>query len=34
VLAARRRTLAIATLDRRHFEILRPLSGGYFTIVP
>ncbi len=34
VLADRYRTKRIATLDRRHFEVLRPLSGGRFTIVP
>src|SRR5579864_1168458 len=31
VLADRYRTTTIATLDRRHFSILRPLSGGYFA---
>src|SRR3954469_11661219 len=30
VLAARYRTTEIATLDRRHFEVLRPLTGGRF----
>lgn len=34
VLADRHGTQTIATLDRRHFEVLRPLSGGRFTIVP
>ena len=34
VLADRYRTTTIATLDRRHFSVLRPLSGGYFAIVP
>jgi predicted nucleic acid-binding protein len=34
VLAARHRTRTIATLDRRHFEVLRPVDGGRFTIVP
>lgn len=34
VLAKRHRTRTIATLDRRHFEVLRPLDGGHFTIVP
>lgn len=34
VLAERHRTTMIATLDRRHFEVLRPLDGGRFTIVP
>jgi predicted nucleic acid-binding protein len=34
VLAKRHGTRTIATLDRRHFEVLRPLDGGRFTIVP
>ena len=34
VLAARHRTRTIATLDRRHFEVLRPAAGGRFTILP
>ena len=34
VLAERYRTRRIATLDRRHFEVLRPLHGGRFTVVP
>ena len=34
VLADRVGTRTIATLDRRHFEVLRPLSGGRFLIVP
>jgi len=34
VLADRYRTTTVATLDRRHFSILRPLSGGYFAILP
>jgi uncharacterized protein len=34
LLADRYRTATIATLDRRHFSVLRPLSGGYFVIVP
>ncbi|MBA2323093.1 MAG: PIN domain-containing protein [Actinomycetota bacterium] len=34
VLAARYRTRAIATLDRRHFDVLRPLGGGRFTVLP
>ncbi len=34
VLAARLGTRRMATLDRRHFEVLRPLDGGRFTIVP
>jgi predicted nucleic acid-binding protein len=34
VLAERYRTRSIATLDHRHFEVLRPLSGGRFTVLP
>jgi len=34
VLADRYRTTTVATLDRRHFSVLRPLGGGYFAIVP
>lgn len=34
VLAGRYRTRTIATLDRRHFEVVRPIGGGRFTIVP
>jgi predicted nucleic acid-binding protein len=34
VLAARYRTRTIATLDRRHLGVLRPLTGGRFTVVP
>lgn len=34
VLAARHGTRTIATLDRRHFEILRPLDGGRFRVLP
>lgn len=34
VLAKRYGTRTIATLDRRHFEVLRPIQGGHFTIVP
>jgi predicted nucleic acid-binding protein len=34
VLAERHHTRTIATLDRRHFEVLRPLSGGRFSVVP
>lgn len=34
VLADRYQTTTIATLDRRHFSVLRPLRGGYFAIVP
>jgi len=34
VLADSCRTRTVATLDRRHFEVLRPLQGGRFRIVP
>ncbi len=34
VLANRYRTRTIVTLDRRHFNVLRPLTGGRFTILP
>ena len=34
VLATRYRTRTIVTLDRRHFDVLRPLNGGRFTILP
>jgi predicted nucleic acid-binding protein len=34
ILADRYRTREILTLDRRHFEVVRPLSGGRFKIVP
>lgn len=34
VLAERFATRRILTLDRRHFSVVRPLSGGRFTIVP
>jgi uncharacterized protein len=34
VLAARYETRRIATLDHRHFDVLRPLDGGRFKIVP
>jgi uncharacterized protein len=34
VLADRYRTREVLTLDRRHFEMLRPLSGGRFKLVP
>lgn len=34
VLAERYRTRAIETLDHRHFGILRPLTGGRFTLLP
>lgn len=34
VLAERYRTRTILTLDRRHFNVLRPLSGGRFKLIP
>ena len=34
ILAERYRTRTIVTLDHRHFDILRPLSGGRFRILP
>lgn len=34
VLAERYKTTTMATLDHRHFDVLRPLTGGYFTVVP
>lgn len=34
VLADRYRTRTIATLDHRHFDVLRPLGGGRFKILP
>lgn len=34
VLAERYRTRSILTLDRRHFDVLRPLNGGRFDVVP
>jgi uncharacterized protein len=34
VLADRVGTRTIATLDRRHFSVLRPIAGGRFRIVP
>jgi predicted nucleic acid-binding protein len=34
VLADRYRTRTIATLDHRHFDLVRPLRGGRFRIVP
>jgi predicted nucleic acid-binding protein len=34
ILADRYRTRTIVTLDHRHFDILRPLSGGRFRILP
>lgn len=34
VLASQRNTHTILTLDHRHFEVLRPLDGGRFRILP
>lgn len=34
VLAERYRTRIIASLDRRHFDVLRSLDGGYFEVLP
>ena len=34
VLADRYQTRTIATLDRRHFTVLRPIDGGRFAVVP
>jgi predicted nucleic acid-binding protein len=34
VLGARYRTKTIVTLDRRHFDVLRPLGGGRFSLLP
>jgi uncharacterized protein len=34
VLADQYRTRTIATLDRRHFSVLRPVTGGRFSILP
>ena len=34
VLAALYRTQTIVTLDHRHFDVLRPLAGGRFTVLP
>ena len=34
VLAERYRTRAIASLDHRHFDVLRSLDGGYFEVLP
>jgi predicted nucleic acid-binding protein len=34
VLAGRYQTQTILTLDRRHFDVLRPLAGGRFTVLP
>jgi predicted nucleic acid-binding protein len=34
ILAERYRTRTIVTLDRRHFDVLRPLVGGRFRVRP
>lgn len=34
VLAARYRTRTIVTLDHRHFDVVRPLTGGRFSVLP
>lgn len=34
VLAEQHRTRTIVTLDRRHFDVLRPMTGGRFTVLP
>lgn len=34
VLADRLGTRRILTLDRRHFEVIRPLGGGRFSLLP
>jgi len=34
VLAERFGTRTLLTLDRRHFEVLRPLGGGRFRLIP
>lgn len=34
VLAARYRTRTIVSLDRRHFDVVRPMGGGRFTVLP
>lgn len=34
VLAERYRTRTIVTLDRRHFDVLRPVTGGRLTVLP
>jgi predicted nucleic acid-binding protein len=34
VLASHYRTRTILTLDRRHFDVVRPLDGGRFTLLP
>jgi len=34
ILAERYRTRTVVTLDRRHFDVLRPPGGGRFRILP
>ena len=34
VLADQYQTRSVLTLDRRHFDLLRPLDGGHFRILP
>ena len=34
VLADRHRTRELLTLDHRHFDVVRPLSGGRFKLLP
>lgn len=34
VLADQHHTTTIVTLDRRHFDVLRPIAGGRFTVLP
>lgn len=34
VLAERYRTRTIVTLDRRHFDVLRSITGDQFTVLP
>ena len=34
VLAERYRTRTIASLDHRHFDVLRSLGGGHFEVLP
>ena len=34
VLGDRYHTRTVVTLDHRHFDVLRPLSGGRFTVLP
>ena len=34
VLAQRYRTRSVLSLDRKHFEVVRPLDGGRFELMP